>query len=133
MSGQTVLAFRTGCFYRSTLEHWFYQAGIIPGQVMELGTLDGIMSCVAAGMGITLLPRSVVEGHAARQDVRCHTLPAEFSRVKTVFIRNKDTVATPALIALIDLAHGQFAADAGVQTASSENVLASALACLDAA
>ncbi|MEM5285730.1 LysR substrate-binding domain-containing protein [Paraburkholderia sabiae] len=133
MSGQTVLAFRTGCFYRSTLEHWFYQAGIIPGQVMELGTLDGIMSCVAAGMGVTLLPRSVVEGHGTRQAVHCHTLPPEFSHVKTVFIRNKDAIVTPALTALTELAHAQFAVDADIRPSGAQNMLASALACFDAA
>jgi DNA-binding transcriptional LysR family regulator len=105
ISRQTVLVFKTGCFYRSTLEHWFYQAGIIPGQIMELGTLDGILSCVAAGMGVTLLPRSVVEGHGTRQSVCCHALPAEFSHVATVFVRNKDMVVTPALSALVMLAH----------------------------
>jgi len=111
MSRQTVLVFRTGCFYRSTLEHWFYQAGVIPGQIMELGTLDGIMSCVAAGMGITLLPRSVVESHGARCSVQCHELPARFSNVKTVFIRNKEALVTPALSAMIGLAHEQIAQD----------------------
>jgi DNA-binding transcriptional LysR family regulator len=111
MSHQTMLVFRTGCFYRSTLEHWFYQAGVIPGQIMELGTLDGIMSCVAAGMGMTLLPRSVVESHGARCSVHCHELPAKFSNVKTVFIRNKDALVTPALSAMIGLAHEQIALD----------------------
>lgn len=107
MSRQTVLVFRTGCFYRSTLEQWFYQTGIIPGQVMELGTLDGIMSCVAAGMGVTLLPRSVVENHMSRQSVHSHELPAKFSQVTTVFIRHKEGILTPALSALLDLARGQ--------------------------
>ncbi|ACC76090.1 LysR substrate-binding domain-containing protein [Paraburkholderia phymatum] len=133
MSAQTVLAFRTGCFYRSTLEHWFFQAGIIPGQVMELGTLDGIMSCVAAGMGVTLLPRSVVEGHGTRQAVHCHALPPEFSHVTTVLIRNKDSIVTPAFAALTDLAHAQFAIDADIRPARAENMLASRLACFDAA
>lgn len=127
MSGQTVLAFRTGCFYRSTLEHWFYQAGIVPGQVMELGTLDGIMSCVAAGMGITLLPRSVVESHGARHDVHCHPLPTEFANVKTVFIRNKDAIVTAALTAMIDLAHEQFAVDGGVLRSSTERMINAAM------
>ncbi|HEV2656455.1 MAG TPA: LysR family transcriptional regulator, partial [Ktedonobacteraceae bacterium] len=60
MPQQTVLVFRTGCFYRSTLEHWFHQVGLVPNQLMELGTLDGILSCVAAGIGVTLLPKTVV-------------------------------------------------------------------------
>src|SRR4030095_4770138 len=45
MTQQTVLVFRSGCFYRSTLEQWLYQTGLIPGQILELGTLDGILSC----------------------------------------------------------------------------------------
>ena len=116
MSRQTVLVFRTGCFYRSTLEQWFYQSGLIPGQIMELGTLDGIMSCVAAGMGITLLPKAVVERHGSRRSVRCHELPQAFANVTTVFIRHQDAVVTPALSALLALAHEQFgqsSADAG--------------------
>jgi len=76
---QTVLVFRAGCFYRSTLEHWLYQAGLATNQVMELGTLDGILSCVAAGLGITLLPKSVAESGAARSAIRMHRLPAEYS------------------------------------------------------
>lgn len=109
---QTVLVFRTGCFYRSTLEHWLYQAGLVPDQVMEMGTLDGILSCVAAGMGITMLPRAVVQRHAARQALRCHALPAEFAHVATVFIRRNDTLATPAMAAMVRLAQAQFASDA---------------------
>ena len=108
MPQQTVLVFRTGCFYRSTLEHWFYQVGLVPNQVMELGTLDGILSCVAAGMGVTLLPRSVTESYASRQAIRFHQLPAKFANVKTVLIRRNDAVTTPALLAFIDLARDQF-------------------------
>ncbi|MFM0336263.1 LysR family transcriptional regulator [Paraburkholderia fungorum] len=108
MPQQTVLVFRTGCFYRSTLEHWFYQVGLVPNQVMELGTLDGILSCVAAGMGVTLLPKTVAESYGSRQAIRYHQLPPEFANVKTVFIRRNDTMITPALAAFIGLARDQF-------------------------
>jgi DNA-binding transcriptional LysR family regulator len=133
MSQTTVLVFRAGCFYRSTLEHWFYQAGIIPGQVMELGTLDGIMSCVAAGMGITMLPRSVAESHGTRQSVHCHELPKEYAHVKTVFIRNKDSIVTPALTALLDLSHEQCAIEVGVSAPPAADMLTPTLGCIDAA
>ncbi|WP_175865702.1 LysR substrate-binding domain-containing protein [Burkholderia cepacia] len=112
---QTVLVFRAGCFYRSTLEHWFYQAGLVPNQVMELGTLDGILSCVAAGLGITLLPKSVAETGAARSAIRMHRLPAEYSRIKTVFIRRADALTTPALAAFIGMAREQLAPAAGTE------------------
>ncbi|MGJ7546208.1 LysR family transcriptional regulator [Variovorax sp. LT1R16] len=104
---QTVLVFRTGCFYRSTLEHWFYQVGLVPNQIMEMGTLDGILSCVASGMGITLLPKSIAENFSARQAIRCHELPPEFANVTTVFIRRSDTMNTSALKAFTGLAQEQ--------------------------
>lgn len=104
MPQQTVLAFRAGCFYRSTLENWFYQIGLIPNQILELGTLDGILSCVAAGMGVTMLPRSVVERYASRGLLRCHAVPAEFGRITTVFAMHADSVPTAAVRALVDLA-----------------------------
>lgn len=107
MPTQTVLVFRTGCFYRSTLDHWFYQVGVVPGQIMEMGTLDGILSCVAAGMGVTLLPKAIAESCSVRHALRCHTLPAESANVSTVFIRRKDSMITSAMSAFIDLAHQQ--------------------------
>ncbi|WP_217424617.1 LysR family transcriptional regulator [Nitrogeniibacter mangrovi] len=108
MPQQTVLVFRTGCFYRSTLENWFYQVGLVPNQIMELGTLDGIISCVAAGMGVTLLPKAIAENYAMRHPIRHHALPSEFSKVATVFIRRSDTLATSALKVFIDLTQEQY-------------------------
>ncbi|WP_216356086.1 LysR family transcriptional regulator [Alcaligenes faecalis] len=106
---QTVLVFRTGCFYRSTLEHWFYQAGLVPNQIMEMGTLDGILSCVASGMGITLLPKAIAQNGSLRLPVQCHELPPEVARVKTVFIRRADTNPGSALRSFVALAQAQFA------------------------
>ncbi|WP_298232565.1 LysR family transcriptional regulator [uncultured Azohydromonas sp.] len=110
MPQQTVLAFRAGCFYRSTLENWFYQVGLVPNQILELGTLDGILSCVGAGMGVTLLPRAVAEDHGSRHAIRCHQLPAEFANVSTFFIRRKDMFATSAVRVLISLIRDEFGA-----------------------
>jgi hypothetical protein len=75
---------------------------------MELGTLDGILSCVAAGIGVTLLPKTVVENYVSRQTIRYHRLPPEIANVKTVFIHRSDTLITPALTAFISLARDQF-------------------------
>lgn len=104
MPSQTVLVFRSGCFYRSTLENWFYRMGLVPNQIMEMGSLDGILTCVSAGMGVTLLPRSVTQNCSVRHAIRCHELPAEFSRVSTVFIRRQDSLPTSAMSAFMELA-----------------------------
>jgi len=108
MTQQTVLVFRSGCFYRSSLERWLHQAGLIPGQILELGTLDGILSCAAAGMGVTILPRAVVDRHDSRDRIACHSLPDEFANVATVFVRRKDGYETSAMRAMVSMAHAQF-------------------------
>ena len=59
-SGPTALVFRTGCTYRQRLEQVFTEFGWPSAARFELGTLDGMIGCVAADMGVTLLPRAVV-------------------------------------------------------------------------
>ena len=72
-SGPTALVFRTGCTYRQRLEQIFTEFGWPSSARFELGTLDGMIGCVAADMGVTLLPRAVV----GRNDtVSIHTLHA---------------------------------------------------------
>ena len=85
-SGPTALVFRTGCTYRQRLEQTLTEFGWPSATRFELGTLDGMIGCVAAGMGVTLLPRAVV----GRNDgVSIHTLGAMQSRVETLFITRR--------------------------------------------
>src|SRR5262249_38225189 len=66
--GLKIVVLRLGCSYRQRLEQLLAKRGIVGLRPLEFGTIDGILGCVAAGLGITLLPRSVVE--AARRDGR---------------------------------------------------------------
>jgi uncharacterized DUF497 family protein len=58
-AGVKLLVFRAGCVYRGRLERLLQAHGIAAFRLLELGTLDGILGCVGAGVGITLLPRAV--------------------------------------------------------------------------
>lgn len=98
----TLLVFRKGCSYRAVLESWARENGIIPGAVMELGTLEGILGFVAAGMGVTLFPISVVEKLQRKKSIRTHPIPEKFGKVSTVFIRRKNGLLTQAARALIN-------------------------------
>jgi DNA-binding transcriptional LysR family regulator len=98
-----VLVFKVGCHYRQRLERYLAAEGIAMLSQMELGTLDGIIGCVAAGLGITMLPRSVVERSARRGDVAVHTLATPYRHVDTQFITRKAQVRSPALERLIDV------------------------------
>jgi len=88
-SGPTALVFRTGCTYRQRLEQIFSEFGWPTAARFELGTLDGMIGCVAADMGVTLLPRAVVERHGQNASISIHNLNAAQSRVDTLFIQRR--------------------------------------------
>jgi LysR family transcriptional regulator, cell division regulator len=96
-SGPTALAFRTGCTYRQRLEQIFVEFGWPSAARFELGTLDGMIGCVAADMGVTLLPRAVVERSAINGSVTIHALGASHARVETLFIQRRAGHQTSAL------------------------------------
>jgi LysR family transcriptional regulator, cell division regulator len=87
LSGPTALVFRTGCTYRQRLEQILTEFGWPSAIRFELGTLDGMIGCVAADMGVTLLPRAVV---ARTETVNIHTLGTAQSRVDTLFVQRRN-------------------------------------------
>jgi len=96
-SGPTALVFRTGCTYRQRLEQLFSDFGWPSATRFELGTLDGMIGCVAAGVGVTLLPRAVVERSELRKDVSIHSLDTSWSNVDTLFIQRRSAHQYSAL------------------------------------
>jgi DNA-binding transcriptional LysR family regulator len=96
-SGPTALVFRIGCTYRQRLEQVFAEFGWPSAARFEFGTLDGMIGCVAADMGVTLLPRAVVERGELGGDIRIHALSAALSRVDTVFIARRGAHQSSAL------------------------------------
>ena len=51
---------RAGCSYRQMLEALLARRGITVARRLEFGTLEAIFGCVAANLGITLLPRALI-------------------------------------------------------------------------
>ncbi len=96
-SGPTALVFRTGCTYRQRLEQVFVEFGWPSAARFELGTLDGMIGCVAADMGVTLLPRAVVERSATIGSVLIHTLSQAHACVETLFIQRRAAHQSSAL------------------------------------
>ncbi|MEC1722899.1 LysR family transcriptional regulator [Schinkia azotoformans] len=90
IQSRTILVFRNGCSYRARFEEWLHYEGVIPEKIMELGTLDGIIGCVFAGLGISLLPHSAVEKYVKEGHLLQHSIPNQFGKVKTLFIYRKD-------------------------------------------
>lgn len=88
-SGPTALVFRTGCTYRQRLEQVFTEFGWPSAVRFEFGTLDGMVGCVAADMGVTLLPRAVVERDHVQRDINIHKLNPQHAHVETLFIQRR--------------------------------------------
>ncbi|MBR0829576.1 LysR family transcriptional regulator [Bradyrhizobium manausense] len=88
-SGPTALVFRTGCTYRQRIEQIFVEFGWPSAARFELGTLDGMIGCVAADMGVTLLPRAVVARSEMNGSVSIHTLSPAYTGVETLFIQRR--------------------------------------------
>ena len=96
------VVFRAGCSYRQRLDALLASLGVLAPEPLEFGSIEAIIACVSAGVGITLLPRGVVA--AARQSglVRVHEVPVAFARVETVFVRRIDGHLSSALAAFLE-------------------------------
>ncbi|MBU8915815.1 LysR family transcriptional regulator [Neobacillus sp. 114] len=103
IQNRTILVFRNGCSYRARFEEWLQHEGVIPEKIMEFGTLDGIIGCVSAGLGISLLPRSVVDKHMKDNQLIQHPIPNKFGKVKTIFIYRKDKYISTSLRIFIEM------------------------------
>lgn len=104
LENPTLLVFRKGCSYRALLENWLHEAGILPYSTMEFGILDGILGCIAAGMGITMFPLSVIESLGYADKITCHRVSGTSLHVPTMFIRRKNAVVTKAMEAFLQTA-----------------------------
>ncbi|CAG9264498.1 LysR family transcriptional regulator [Paraburkholderia unamae] len=103
----TLVAFERGCAYRSYVERWYLEHGIRPTRVMELGSYHAIVACVAAGAGVAVAPRSVLDVQRSVEDIAIHSLGAH-GRIDTLLVWRRGHFS-PALGALRDalLEHAQ--------------------------
>ncbi|HLT56736.1 MAG TPA: LysR family transcriptional regulator [Bacillota bacterium] len=94
---EPVLCFSKGCGYRARLEKWYKDNRIHPNKIMEFGTLETILRSVVVGLGIAFVPKTSAEHLINSGLVSTYYLPEQYSRVKTMFIRRKDTCLTITL------------------------------------
>jgi DNA-binding transcriptional LysR family regulator len=91
-----LLVFRTGCSYRRRLEQWLASGGVAPRRTLEFGTFEAIVGCAAAGMGVSLMPRAIVEQRGLRDSLGMHDVPARFGNVRTLLVWRNDAEESPA-------------------------------------
>lgn len=94
LMNEPVLCFSEGCGYRARLENWFFDQRLSPQKMMELGTLETILSSVMIGLGITFIPHSAVAHLEEKGHIYCYRLPEKYSKIRTIFIRRTDAYLT---------------------------------------
>lgn len=99
-----IVVLRAGCSYRQRLEALLARLGVPAPRLLEFGTLEAIFACAGAGLGITMLPRALVEKAGAGTSLAVLTPPAGEAIVDTVFVRRRDAFATSALRAFLERA-----------------------------
>ena len=100
----TILVTEIGCAYRVQFERVLHQAQVVPQQVLEFSSIEAIKQCVAAEMGVAVLPHMTVARELA--DGRLVALPWAGSGfdVVTQMVWHPERWQSPALQALLGLA-----------------------------
>lgn len=96
-----IVVLRAGCSYRQRLEEVLARRGVVGLRRLEFGTIDGILGAVAAGIGLTLLPRSLVVARERAGEIALHSLSPVEAEVDTVFIRSREAPISTALAAFL--------------------------------
>ena len=97
----TLLAFESGCNYRTRFEQWYGQCGQGVGRMIQLGSYHAIVTCAAAGIGVAIVPRSVLALYRNLPQIGIHPL-GETGRVTTVLAWHP-SLGSAALRALADM------------------------------
>lgn len=109
-----IVVLQAGCSYRQRLEDVLARRGAVGLRRLEFGTIDGLLGAVAAGIGVTLLPRQLVAARERAGEIATHgLLPAE-AKVDTVFIRRREariSTALAAFLASVRVANAKIAAE----------------------
>ena len=86
---RTLLTFEAGRAYRLRLESWLAAEGVVPQRIVELSSYHTMVGCAASGMGVALVPESLLAHLSESSGVSRHRLPAPIARAQTLLIRLK--------------------------------------------
>lgn len=100
---EPLLAFRSGCSYRAVAQSWLRANGKMDTEVLEMGTLEGILGCVATGMGFAVAPESAAEQYRDRDELLVTPLPAPFDTTTTHLVWRIDHEPAQVLRELLDI------------------------------
>jgi DNA-binding transcriptional LysR family regulator len=104
----TMIAFANGCSYRRRLDEWLGSENVMAERVLEFGSYQGMIACVAAGTGFAVVPKSVLATLQAADKVKQHKLPERISANCTHLVwRGEASLALAGLMAMLRAGSGE--------------------------
>jgi DNA-binding transcriptional LysR family regulator len=110
LSSDTVLlpeAPESGCAYRGQFERQLGAAGVVPPEKMEFQSIEAVKQCVAAGMGVSVLPSVAVDAELGDGKLAALRWEEPFE-VLTQMVWHGERWKSPALRAFLETAREAF-------------------------
>ena len=99
---RSIVAFEQGCPHRARLEQWYAGKNSMPVQTIEITSYHAMLGCVVVGMGISLVPLSVLATFPERARLSVHALPPGSDCAQTDLIWRKGAMS-PKIKALVQV------------------------------
>jgi DNA-binding transcriptional LysR family regulator len=107
LAGQHLLLTEAGCGYRAKLDQVLAMQNVRPGHITEFSSVEAIKQCVAAGMGLALLPAIVVARELRQNHFKALHWTGPTLDIGTQVLWHKDKWVSPAMSAFLELIRAQ--------------------------
>ena len=104
LADHTLLLSRVDCSYRRILEQILQESRCEPKMVFEFNSVAAIIECVAAGLGVTLIPEVAVSRELGLKNIQTLPWPESNMEVAQLMIWHKEKWLSPILKGFMDTA-----------------------------
>jgi DNA-binding transcriptional LysR family regulator len=103
LEGQNLLLTEPGCGYRNKLDRILTLQNVRPGNITDFSSVEAMKQCIAAGMGLGLLPAIVMASELRRGRLKAVQWTGPSFDIATHILWHKDKWISPAMAAFCDL------------------------------
>jgi DNA-binding transcriptional LysR family regulator len=104
IGSKTVIVLRHGCPSPSLLEGWLAEREMAASKVLEVDRVEAVLNLVAAGIGVAVMPLSLLSQREVGCSVKCHELLSKCTDIPVSVVWHKDGLIYPARRAFIKVA-----------------------------
>ncbi len=87
----TLLSFNHLCAYRGRMRDWTKEGGVA-ANIIEISSYHTLLSCVAAGMGVGIVPKVLLDYYPFASSIQQHKLGKQWRHSTTAMIWRKDSL-----------------------------------------